>query len=127
MSRHIKSCNEHYEKGFRLKHIPGEFNTQRVYVSIEKEGIALDKTICKQEPIFDEYDHQQPEHLFEAPTLEELPLNQTKKRISSDITQETRIEDIILNRSPRKRKLDSTLNITQATEGNLLSFFIVYT
>ena len=44
MNRHVKKCNEYYEKGFRLKHIPGEFNTQRRYVSIEKEGIALDKT-----------------------------------------------------------------------------------
>ena len=88
LNRHVKRCNKQHENGFRIKHIAGHFNAHvGGYVSIEKEGIALDKTICKQEPILDEYD-QQPEHYFEAPSIEDLPLNAAKKRKLIEIESE---------------------------------------
>ena len=95
MKRHEKVCQKKFTEGLRLQHTGGEFAPSRLYVQISEHGMALDNSICKQEPIFDEYG-QEPEHFFESPPspppIEEMttpihkstPLGRKRKLIDID-------------------------------------------
>ena len=95
MKRHTEVCQKKFKEGLRLQHTGGEFAPSRVYVDVAEHGVALDNSMCKQEPIFDEYG-QEPEHFFEPPPSpppsEEMttpvhkstPLNRKRKLIDID-------------------------------------------
>ena len=85
IGRHSANCASKYERGYRLSHTPGVYNSRNSrYVSIEEHGIAVEKISCKQEPISEE---SVVLPLSNPPSLEELPIPTDKPRTEDKATQ----------------------------------------